>query len=651
MAYEDTSTDVASKSSDSISDDGKLYKKLNDFWTYSLDHPTWIDYRKDAVKCNEYNEGKQWTDEELQTLEDRHQPPTVSNLVSVTVNKLVGELVDQRVRIGFRGRNAEPDGASAQLLSDLFLHIRQANDLEFEEREMAKDGFVSGFGVIEAYPTFDDLYQPEIKVRSEDSLSVFPDPDGRRYDWNEDCKFVSRARWMDAEEAGEKYPKSKASFEELLGNSSVGVVAGGQIADVEQFRNENYVDKKRKRIRLIEVQYKKYERECIYLFSDGTVVKKDERSGELLKKADTAGIAYEQLDRVKAKICCGLIAGGTLIDHKVTPRKYFSLVPYFVYRKKNGAPYSLITLALSVQDAINKRESKSMHLMSTNQTVIERGAIKDKDVYAEELAKPDGVAVVEDGAISQERMLLRNNLDLAAGQQQMYATAINTFFSITGINPNTYAQTGEIRSGSGLKTKFAEANKPIAAIFDNLKRTRKILGRVLLDLIQNYYTAEKILLVTDSPQANPRMVTVSSSQMEKVKQMNYDVVVDDFEDVSTVQQEQWALFMQYLPQILPFGPFWTKKVISMSDLRDKDQLVKELDAQGKPPPVSPRLSFQANLQDLMPEERAFMYEIMGNNELAQFVRQAQPPSAVTTRATVDLAKSKIQAEAKGSPSE
>jgi hypothetical protein len=89
----------------------------------------------------------------------------------------------------------------------------------------------------------------------------------------------------------------------------------------------------------------------------------------------------------------------------------------------------------------------------------------------------------------------------------------------------------------------------------------------------------------------------------------------------------------------------------MSDLRDKDQLVKELDAQGKPPPVSPRLSFQANLQDLMPEERAFMYEIMGNNELAQFVRQAQPPSAVTTRATVDLAKSKIQAEAKGSPSE
>jgi hypothetical protein len=133
--------------------------------------------------------------------------------------------------------------------------------------------------------------------------------------------------------------------------------------------------------------------------------------------------------------------------------------------------------------------------------------------------------------------------------------------------------------------------------------------------------------------------------------MNYDVVVDDFEDVSTVQQEQWALFMQYLPQILPFGPFWTKKVISMSDLRDKDQLVKELDAQGKPPPVSPRLSFQANLQDLMPEERAFMYEIMGNNELAQFVRQAQPPSAVTTRATVDLAKSKIQAEAKGSPSE
>lgn len=647
MAYDDHS-DTADTG---IKDKAKLFKKMNDFWRYSLDHPTWVEARKDMVKTHEYNEGKQWSDEELQVLETRHQPPSVSNLVSVTVNKLVGELVDQRVRIGFRGRNAEPDAASAALVSDLFLHIRQSNDLEFEEREMAKDGFVSGFGVIEAYPTFDDLYQPEIKVRSEDSLSVQPDPDGRRYDWNEDCKFVARSRWMDSEEAGEKYPKSKAAFEELVGDSSLSAIAGGQIAEVEQFRNDNYVDQKRKRIRLIEVQYKKYDREVIYLFSNGKVVHEKLATSEVLKAADAAGFAYEKIDRVRAKICCGLIAGGTLVDHKVTNHKYFSLVPYFVYRKKNGAPYSLITLALSVQDSINKRESKGLHLLNTNQTIAERNAIKDKDTFAEEMAKPDGIAIVEDGAISQEKILLRNNLDLAAGQQTMYTSAVNTFFLLTGVNPNTYAQTGEIRSGSGLKTKFAEANKPIAAIFDNLKRTRKILGRVLLDLIQNYYTTEKVLLVTDSPQADPRMVTVSSDAMVKVKQMNYDVVVDDFEDVATVQQEQWALFLQYLPQILPFGPFWTKKLIAMSDMRDKDQLVKEIDAMGKPPPLAPRLSFQANLQDLMPEERAFMYELMDNLQLAEFVRQSQPPSAVTTRATVDLAKSKIAADAKGSKNE
>jgi hypothetical protein len=78
-----------------------------------------------------------------------------------------------------------------------------------------------------------------------------------------------------------------------------------------------------------------------------------------------------------------------------------------MFRRKDGGPYSLITLALSLQDAINKRESKALHLLNTNQTVAERSALLDKETYAEEIAKPDGIAEVADGALQSQRLLLR----------------------------------------------------------------------------------------------------------------------------------------------------------------------------------------------------------------------------------------------------
>jgi len=629
-----------------IIENAKLVRKLDDMFMYSLDHPTWISARKDMVKCHEYSEGRQWTDAELEVLKERKQPDSVNNLVAVTVNKLVGELVDQKVRIGFRGRNAQADDESAQLLSDIFLYIRQANDLEFEERDMARDGFTGGFGVLDAFVTFDDMSQPEIVVRSEDSLAVFPDPDAKRYDWNEDAKYVCRAKWMDADEAEQKYPKAKAAINTLVTNATIGAIAGGQLAEVEQFRNDHYVDQKRRRVRLVEVQYKKYNRECIYLTASGDIIPEAQWNADVKKQLDAAQIAYEKIDRIKPKICFALYAAGTLIENKETNRKYFSLVPYFAYRKKNGAPYSLITLALSVQDAINKRDSKALHLLNSNQTIAERGAIKEVGLYQEEIAKPDGVAIVEDGALAQEKMILRNNLELSQGQQQMHQGAIGMFYAITGINPNAYQQTGEIRSGSGLQKKFSEANKPIAALFDNLKRTRKILGRVLLDLVQNYYTQEKVFMVTDAPDKAERAVTITADKMAKVKQMNYDVTADDFVDTSSVQQEQWALFMQYLPNLLPLGPYWVKKAIQTSDLRDKDQLVADLDAQSGPPPVQPRISVQANINELPPIERAFFYRSMGNEELAAQVEAAGTPASGEIKASVELSKAIMDADAK-----
>ncbi|HEY4715089.1 MAG TPA: hypothetical protein VIH31_01120, partial [Candidatus Paceibacterota bacterium] len=197
MAYSESK----SKNGKETSSDQELLVQLDEWIRADIEHPTWVSWRENALKCFRYKENDQWTKKELAELEERGQPPTINNQISVTINRLVGQFVKIKTRIGYRGRNQPQDQSVAEALTDTFLYIRQANALEFEEVEMADNGFTGGFGVLETYVEFDDIGQPEIKVRSEDPFSIFPDGWSRRYDWNEDATRISRAKWMDAKDA------------------------------------------------------------------------------------------------------------------------------------------------------------------------------------------------------------------------------------------------------------------------------------------------------------------------------------------------------------------------------------------------------------------------------------------------------------------
>lgn len=629
-----------------LSDDEqqKLVTKLDKLFSYSLNHPTWKVGRDRMIKCFKYREGEQWTPDEIKELQDRHQPDTVNNQIAVVVNKLVGDVVNQRVRIGYRGRVTKVDQEEADLLSDIFLHIRQSNDLEFEERDMADDGFTAGMGALNVDVTFDDLAQPEIKVRHEDPLIVFPDPDGRTYDWNEDGKFICRANWWKTDDVVEAYPQAEENLKRVMGAAqSAGDNSGaGQLGAVDAFKGDQYVDKNNDRVRVIEVQYKRKEREQLAIFGDGTSQKFTEKKEILpkLKSAKAAGMQYRIIDRLSYRICVGVYAGGILLEHKETDHKYFSLVPYFAYRRKSGEPYSLITLALSMQDAINKRESKALALLTMNQVIAEKSSVDSKEDVQAEVAKPDGYIEVRDGALTNEKFKIEKNLELAQSQFAMHQRAQEDLFKIMGIDPKMGQQTGEIRSGTGLERKYTEGSKPVATLFDNIRRTRKILARVLLDRVQKYYTPNKTFLITDNKNA-PREVGITAELWERVKVGSYDVIVDELEDTETASQQQANQLMQILPQIIPLGPYWVKKILQLTTIRDKENLIKELDALNGPPPVAPKVSLQANLDALEPAERAGVWDLMGRKDIAQMVMQLNPMPTNKLEAQTELQKAQI----------
>lgn len=600
-------------------DQDEVLTRLEDFWTSAMSDASQREWReKIAIPCFNYKEGKQWTDSELAELEKRKQPPVVNNQVKVTIDRIVGQYVKEKTRIAFRGRNT-PDEATGDALTNLFRFIAQNNDLEFEEKDMFEDGVTAGFGVLDVSIEYDEMFEPEIKVQHEDALQCFYDPKARRYDWNKDALFVGRWKWVDIDEAKETFPDKAAE----LARAVDGDAADADAATIDSLQNFNiWYDKERKRIRIIEIQYKTKRREKIYVIQGKGIYSEAQLSSNAIEEARKLNKIQRETYRMAETINIGIFTGHTLLEHKETERRYFSLVPFFVQRKKNGAPYSLIYSALPLQDAINKRESKALHLLNVNQQIFERGAIGDKTALADNAAKPDGQIEIEDGFF--DKFKLEKNLDLAVTQMNFHESSQKDFRRVTGVNPDAMGEKSEIRSGVGIAKKIAQTELIIAPIFDSLRRTRAILARNVLDLIQLYYDAKKVFTITDDLNA-AKPVVIGADTFARIKQSKYDIVIDEIPDLATSREEQFNSLGDILPRILPFGPFWVRILLQASNIPEKAELLKQLQSI-PPPPNEPKISATAQIEQLTAPERAFLYQKMGAPpELVQMVAQLAPP--------------------------
>jgi hypothetical protein len=599
------------KLSKSQKEDRDILVKVDGYFSSALNSPTWVSARENMMTCHKYKEGDQWTSEELTELKNRHQPPTVNNQVKVTIDRMVGQFVKTRTRIGYRGRNSPTDEPVANTLSDLFLYIRQNTQLEFEEREMVEDGFTGGFGVLEASVTFDDMFKPDIQIRHEDCFSIFPDPNSKRYDWNKDAKFICRAKWVDVDEAKELYPDKSIQISGMVTDNHAGL-----LGSIDSFKKDNYIDPQNERIRIVECEYKVLEKKTMLFFSDGTSVDSEDISTGQMKEIKASGREYRKIERLTHKMYVGVFSGGVLFEHKEVDRTYFKFIPYFADRKKSGEPYSRIFISLTMQDAINKRESKALHLLSTNQSIYEEDAVSNENELATEVARPDGQVKLRRGGM--EKFRLEKNLDLAVTQFNMHNQAKSDYRQITGVNPDALGEKSEVRSGIGIARKQAMTDMIVAPQNDNIRRTRVILANVVLELIQKNFTEEKIVYITDDLNKS-RTVSLSKDHIAAIKQSQYDVIVEDLPDVTTIQQEQLQTIGNLLPQILPFGPFWVRFLIQMSDLRDKEAILKQLEQASQPPPADPKINLTLQWTELPAEQQAAFAQKMGMPSLVQAI--------------------------------
>ncbi len=627
MPYQTSSLSI-SEVSLSRETENDTVARLDKMFMASVLSPVWKDWRKHADQDFQFYEGDHWTALERAMLEERGQPIVTENLIKPKIERLLGQFQRQHSTVSVLGRNAPVDDETASTSSEIFRWVDQTNGTEFEESDQVKDGFIGGFGVLEIYSEKDAEGQPKICVRGENPFYIFPDPHSRRYDWNEDAKFVSRSKWLDLDDAIALWPEKAKQLRQActsLPGGSLSGSTGPLDPTVLRQSNWNYFDPFRLRLRPVEVYYKRKVVKRILITSEGVRVELD-YLGPRQAQSMSPGSQVESV--VAEEMWLGIYCGGLLIHHEraVDQDGLFPFVPYFADRKKSGEPFGPVRNLVSISQEIDKRRSKALHLLSTNQAIVSQNAVEDFAEFASEKARPDGIMKVR--GKPEDHVQLIKNQDMGQSQMAMHAESKQAFNMVSGDDPTNQGQASQMRSGVGKAREQMATDLVNMPLFSNIRRTRQIKLKKVWGLVCQHFTDDLVFQITDDPNA-AKVVSVPKDRLAMLRDMQFNFVISDVEDSLTLQSEQFEIVANLLPQILPFGTGAAKFLLELSNVKPKQKqgLMQQLDAMAQQPPPEPKISLALNWTDMQPEERAiWAKEKLNMPALAEFLLTQGEPS-------------------------
>lgn len=543
-----------------------------------FDHGTlvqWVTESEDVTdesralseKCRDYFDSRQWTDAEVRKLKAQKQAPTVSNRIKPKIDSLMGMESTNRTTAKAFPRTQKHQQAS-EAATEAIRFVLQDNMFEKTRSSAFENMLIEGSGGCEVIvkPVKDNDYKVIINPIPWDRF--FYDPHSRRKNFS-DARYLGQIVWMDLDEALDLYPEAKDVLDTMVSGS-------------ETYSDKpRWMDSKRKRVKIVEIYYN----------DDGDVWYACFTKTGFIKEPKVSPYKDEE-------------------DNTEWPYEFGSL---FVDR--DGGRYGAVRQLLDMQDEINKRRSKALHLMSVRQVRWERGAVEDINKARQELAKPDGVIETTPGM---EFEVLKTG-DMAAAQFNLLTEAKQEIDAV-GANAALMGKTtNQDASGRALLAREAAGKTELAPVFDVLKGWDYKVYRKVWNRIHQYWKAEKWIRVTDDEQ-NLRWVGLNKpitkgdqllqqaqqqnlppDQLQQLQmrvqqdpmmketvdthndivEMDVDIVIDDVPDAITSQIEDFQTLGEMVKSGFPIPPM---AVIEASPLTNKTKILKMMKEQPQVPP-------------------------------------------------------------------
>ena len=534
-------------------DEEAIIDEAKDFLRFCSDNDS--NNRVEALDDLKFAGGDQWPVEIQNSRQLESRPFLTINKIDAYCRQIANSQRQQRPRIKCHGMNTDSDEKMAQIITGICRHVEEQSDAD-AAYDNAFDFAVRmgwGFWRITTDYVRPDSFDQEIYIkRIENPFMVYFDPNSNEPDGS------------DAEKCLITEVVSKEAFRKMYPDAETD--AGFTPRGTGDSQSE-WITKED--IRIAEYFYTEYKHTKLVLLSDGTTVYEDEMPSQDMMLA--AGI-YEVSRRVtvKKQIKWCKLTGMQILEKRDWAGKYIPVVPVYGQqlivdskKKKFGLTrmakdpqrmYNFWSTALTEsvalapkakwllaegqdeghEDEWNQANIKSMPVLRYKQTDSE-GRPANAPTRLQPEPPPVGITTALEGL----------NADLMA---------------VVGIYDPSMLPQGN-QSGKAIQGQQSQVDMTNFHYYDNLTRSIKQTGRIILDLIPHVYDSERALrIIGDDGKGeivNLNQKTQDEQGVEKILNDvtvgQYDVVMETGPGYNSKRQEAVESMVQMLgidPQLM-----------------------------------------------------------------------------------------------------
>ena len=565
-----------------------------------------LQFLEKANQCEEFFAGNQWSQTDINALRLQRRPALTINKILSTLATVFGVQIENMAEVLFKPSAGSP-AETAEALTKVWMQIAQNNQLPWVRSELFADGCIRGRGFLDVRLDFTDSMRGEVRITNLNSKNVVIDPDAEEYD-PDSWADVFTTKWMTPQDIeiiyskedadllktrdGSAYPYGYDSIERVRDRFGGNQLLAGYYGIVDTANV-------RRNVRVIDRQYRKLDK-CEHFVDlttgDLRIVPSEWDRNRITQFLETNGPNISVIKRLTKRVRWTVTADNVVLHDDWSPYKHFTVVPYFPYFRY-GKTIGLVENLIGSQELLNKTSSQELHVVNTTANSgwkVKAGSLVNMSIEELEMKGAQTGLVLELNDPNDAEKITPNATP--QGLDRISYKAEEHIKGISGVSDSMQGFDREDVAAKAIATKRSAGSTNLGKPMSNLERTDWILARNTLDMVQAYYTEERILTIThEDPTRAPEEFTVNSYDSEAGRIVN-DLTIGEYGIVVTSQPYRASLEDNQFDQAMGMREKGVNipdsVIIENSRLTRKAEILKQMEGDKN----SPEAKQQAELE-------------------------------------------------------
>lgn len=503
-------------------DDMKFVRKTADWWKEADDSSKWL---KEEQKEHDFSVGHQWDGKDYEAIKKSGRYPLVLNKTLGHLLLVSGHERSNRMRVRYLPVE-QSDTESAEIWTEVGRIVQEQGNVDWNK----SDAF---FSMLKGGRGFVGLRMDYTRNPAGDLLSDCISPWELRIDPTHTEYELDNARYVIWEKQvsletlillwPEKADEILAAQQTVVGKDSLASSVSDRDSDYDSLASRSY-DKITKKWSLREVWYWQVEKTAEFLVQgqDGQwqpIIEEDELKIMLLENPE---LVWKRSPQYERKYYQAFVCGPLLLENNPSYLDYkgYPFVPFYgIWDDKQGRWLGLAYHLTDPQIEVNKRRTQVLHIINRaakSGWKGPKGSFVDRDKWEKQSGLPGVILEYEvEPNIAPPQEITPDTIPTAFIQMEQMAK--QDFHDISLVNLELMGLGQKDTPGIVVNQRQRQALIGLQIYYDNMRRSTKILGRLMLSMMQQFY-------------ADGRQFSIPGKQVtldETMQSGRYDLVVEE----------------------------------------------------------------------------------------------------------------------------